>query len=558
MKAIIICCGFLFLIFTTKAQQVNLVDSVKIIQIVQGKSFRHKTIDSANELLTIAGNAVLRQGTTLFSCDSVTLNKKTNVIESFGNVKINQADTIQIYSQYLKYQGNEQQAYLTKNVKLVDRKGSLYTQILEYNLHTGIGKYHTGGRVVNNKTVITSKEGIYYADTKDIYFIDKVKVIDPQNNISGDTLLYNMQTEAANFMGPTRIKNNSATIFTNSGSYDLKNNSGIFKNRSTIVDSSRRTYTADNIAFDKQSGNAQLEGNAVIKDSVDGFITLGNLILLNNNNNSFLATRKPVLLIIQNKDTTYVSGDTLFSAFTEKKTSIIINKPTKNPEKDSLQTSTTDSTLVQSLLNKHDTVDINKSAAKKKYKSDSVRFFIAFHHVKIYNDSLQSVSDSLYYSTADSVFKLFQQPVVWSGVTQITGDTMLLFTKNKKADRLYVFNNALVVSHSKGSFYNQMTGKTLNGYFENGEINYLRDKGSPAESIYYLQDKDSAYVGMNRATGDVIDIFFAKSAVTRVKFINDVHGILNPIRMLTDTEKFLKNFKLLDKRRPKNKLELFE
>ena len=86
----------------------------------------------------------------------------------------------------------------------------------------------------------------------------------------------------------------------------------------------------------------------------------------------------------------------------------------------------------------------------------------------------------------------------------------------------------------------------------------MRIKGSPAESVYYIQDKDSAYIGMNRASGDVIDIFFSKSEVKKVKFINDVHGVLHPVKQIPDDQKFLKNFKWQDSRRPKNKLELFE
>ena len=39
--------------------------------------------------------------------------------------------------------------------------------------------------------------------------------------------------------------------------------------------------------------------------------------------------------------------------------------------------------------------------------ADSSRYFLAFHHVRIYNDSLQSVCDSLFYSTKDSVFRLY-------------------------------------------------------------------------------------------------------------------------------------------------------
>jgi hypothetical protein len=152
---------------------------------------------------------------------------------------------------------------------------------------------------------------------------------------------------------------------------------------------------------------------------------------------------------------------------------------------------------------------MEKSLTDSSNKPDtSIRYFLAFHHVKIFNDSLQSVCDSLFISSKDSVFRLYYSPVVWSGNTQISGDTIFLYTKNKQPERLYVFENGMIVNRTKEGFFNQMAGKTINGYFIDGKIDYMRVKGTQAESIYYLQNEDSAYIGMNRATGDVIDLYF--------------------------------------------------
>ena len=99
-------------------------------------------------------------------------------MEAFGNVHINQADSLFTSSQYIKYLANDRMAYLKKDVRLSDKKGgTLFTQELEYDLKTGTGKYKTGGRVVNGKTVLTSKEGTYYEDTKDILFKGKVRCL---------------------------------------------------------------------------------------------------------------------------------------------------------------------------------------------------------------------------------------------------------------------------------------------------------------------------------------------------------------------------------------------
>jgi hypothetical protein len=192
-------------------------------------------------------------------------------------------------------------------------------------------------------------------------------------------------------------------------------------------------------------------------------------------------------------------------------------------------------------------------------KSDtSIRYFLAFHHVKIFNDSLQSICDSVFISSQDSAFRLYYDPVVWSGNTQISGDTIFLYTKNKQPERMYVFQQGLIVNKTKEGFFNQMSGKTINGYFVDGKIDYMRVKGTQSESIYYMQGSDSAYLGMNRATGDVIDLYFKNDELNKVIFINQVNGDMYPMTKIPEDQKRLKTFEWLDNKRPKNKAELFE
>lgn len=609
-------------------------DTVRVIQILQGNSLRLKNIDSTTTLQTIAGNVILRDGLTLFYCDSAAINQQTNVLEAFGRIHINQNDSIHTYSQYLKYIGSERIAFLKKDVRLTDNKGTLYTQDLEYDLKTSIGKYRSGGRVVNGKTVLTSTEGVYYADTKDVFFKKNVHLVDPKYEIRNDTLLYNTQTQITSWNTPTVIKSkNGGDIYSSNGTYDLKNGKAFFGNRTLIKDSTR-TYVADNSAYDEKSGIAQLEGNAIIKDSVNGYTVMGNQIYLDKNNNSFLATRKPILIFKgDGNDSTFIAADTLFSGVEKRdslgrkitllkdtlksetvisaedsllakadslpavsKRNLSRSKPTNDKifdnrsdslltMKDSVENNrmvlsdtvkvstavvASDSLQVKQITNESKPIinntteliarndSLKKTTETTIAKDTAIRFFIAFHHVRIFNDSLQSVCDSLYYSSEDSIFRLFQDPLVFSNNSQIAGDTIYLFTKNKKADRLYVFENGIIINKANEKMYNQFAGRTLNGYFKNGELDYMRAKGSPAESVFYPQDDDSAYIGMNRSKGDVIDIYFLERAVNKVKFINSVDGTLFPIRQIPEDQKYLKNYKWLDKRRPKNKLELFE
>lgn len=585
-------------------------------------------IDSLTTLQTISGGAIIKQQTTLFSGDSVVINPTTHIVEAFGNVHINQADSVQTYADYLKYVGLEKTAYLKRNVKLTDKKGTLFTQDLDYNLNTGIGNYHNGGKVINRGNTITSREGTYYADTKDVYFRNNVDVIGPKNRIKADSLIYNMQSEVVAFTGNTNIKNKEVDIVTTQGTYDLKSGNAFFTSRTSVKDSSGRIYIANNMALDDKSGNAQLEGNAVVRDSANGFIVTGNQIFLNKKNNSFLATRKPVMIIKQKDDSTYIAADTLFSGLTTfvnnnemvlEKDSTIKDSVPLNPNLDSTKIISGDSVsnlrppglvdsskiimhLIDSAKSRKIEMPLNDSSVDKQLIVDSskmisppdssgadslgvdsipmvrdtiaidnkllkdtinnsdsaVRYFLAFHHVKIFNDSLQSICDSLFFSAKDSVFRLFYDPVVWSGRSQITGDTIFLYTKNKKPGRLYVFEKGMIVNRTTQGFYNQISGKTINGYFVEGKIDYMRVKGSQAESIYYALDDDSAYIGMNRATGDVIDLYFKNEDLIKVLFVNDVKGKMYPMKEIPEEEKKLKNFIWLEDKRPKNRLELFE
>jgi len=508
-------------------------DTIRTIEIISAKNLRQITLGNGTVFQTLAGNAKVRQGNTILEGDSIVLDKALGIAEVFGNVHINDADTVNTYSQYLKYIGNEQMAYLSNDVRLSDGRAKLTTNNLEYNLKTGVATYKNGGKVVNEKTTLSSEEGVYYSDTKDAFFKRNVHLTDPKYNMTADSLRYNTAFKNAYFISPTHIVSDNGVVDTKSGSYNLQTGEAVFLDK-TIFRDSTRFISGNKIAIDEKSNSIQIEGNGKFVDSSNNVIVLGNEIHIDKKNSSFLATRKSVMILYRDNDSTYIAADTLFSGRRVKDST---NKKT---------------TTTKDTLQKTQAIDVNN------HSQDTIRYFIGFHHVKIFNDSLQAVSDSLHYSTVDSAFKLFGSPICWNNNTQLTGDTIYLNTENQKAKQLNVFFNAMVINKTSDGFYNQMAGKTLNGFFKDGNIDYIRVKGSPAESIFYPQDNDSSYIGMNRSKGDVIDIIFTNKEINKIKFINDVDGTLYPMNQIPAAVKFLKNFKWQDERRPKNKLELFE
>ena len=512
----------------------------KKIDILSALKYNYQKIDSLNEFVSLVGNVVVQQEKVLFYADSAVLNRQLNILEAFGNVHINDADSIHTYAQYLKYLGKEKKAYLQKKVRLTDGEGTLTTDELEYDATVKIGTYLKGGKLVNKKSTLTSTEGYYYGDTKDVIFKKKVVMIDPDNKINSDTLQYNTSTEIATFTSPTVVYNikDKRTIKTREGFYDMKNKKAELYKRSVIEDSSA-IFTADDMAFDDSTGLGEFRGNAVYKskDTAQGFDMIANNIRTNKKTNSMVATQKPLLLIKQGSDTIYIAADTLYSAK--------LSELTKNRVVPQVRdASWLDSVFKQTKLIPKDDED---SADK---------FFEAYYNVKIFSDSLQATGDSLFYSLKDSVFRLFKKPIVWAQDNQITGDTIYLFIKNKKPERLYVFENSMAINKVDSvDYYNQLRGTTINANFIDGKINDMRAKGN-AENVYYAQDEEKNFIGVNKSSADVIDVFFEDSKPQKVVFLRNLEGTTYPMRSTNHEDLKIRGFKWLETIRPKSKYDL--
>lgn len=494
------------------------------VQILKADRLKWKKINDNTELQILAGNVNLLQGTTLFYCDSCVLNQGGHMFEAFGNVRIIDKDTSRTRSDYLRYMTDSKIAYLTGNVKLTDGHATLTTNNLEYDVANKIGTYRNGGRVVNQKSVLTSEEGVYYTDLKDIYFKRKVELKDPAYYLKSDSLLYNTESQTARFIAETYIRDSSKRVVrTSDGIYDLANKKAEFYAR-TYIEDGAMTATANQMASDDKKGIILLESQAVVRDTSKGYVVIGDKIWVDKKTDATLATKKPLMIIKQDQDSIYVTADTLFSArLTE--------------------------------LYKNDSIMLKKLNLKEKDSTN--RYFEAFRNVKVFTDSVQSVSDSLFYSFKDSTFRLYYDPIVWNKKNQLTGDTIYLFTKNKKADRVKVFENSFMISELDPGVYNQVKSTRIDGYFKEGAIDSVRARGF-AESVYFIQDNDSAYSSVNQTKSDLIDVYFQKGEIQKVVFRTELKGTLYPLSQKHPSDMKLDRFEWLIERRPKTKYDLFQ
>ena len=528
---------FIFLFFSIQnfAQRNAIKDTVapgKTIIIISAERYNLQDRDSSGKFISLAGKAKVQQDKTFFDADSIVLNQKENYLEAFGNIHINDADSVHTYADYLKYYGKEKLAQLRNKVRLTDGKGTLTTDNLDYEVGLKMGTYKNGGKLVNGKTILTSKEGFYYGDTKDVYFYKNVEMISPDTKIFTDTLLYNISSDITTFTAMSTIFNEKRRVVTRDGYYDLKKKKAFFGKR-TFIEDSTYTLRADDMYFDDSTGKGSFTGNAVYrsKDFKNGFDLLANNIKTNSKKNTLLATEKPILFIKQENDTIYLTADTLYSS---KYSTLQKNKNVR--------------TL-------RDTI---KGVYEISYDKDSSndRYFEAYHNVKIFSDSLQATADSLFYSGADSVFRLFKNPIVWAQENQITGDTIYLFLKNKKPEKLMVQENAMAISKVNSNFFNQIKGNNILGLFIDGKIDLLKTKGSPARNIYYAEDEEKKLVGVNQSVADVIEVHFKNDKPEKVIFINNLTGTMFPINQVNHETLKVEGFKWLQNVRPKTKFDI--
>ena len=494
----------------------------KLIEFLSSETYNVKKMDSM-DFLVLVGHVKIRQGKTLLYGDSLILNTTKNTLEGFGHIHINDADSVQTYSDYLKYLGATKKAFLRKKVKLTDGKGILTTDSLDYEVATKIGSFKKGGKMVRNQTVLTSNDGIYYGETRDVIFKNKVELVDPENKIITDTLEYNTYSQLANFISPSKIITGSRTITTSNGNFNVGLKQGYLYDRSFIEDSTYN-FIADEMAVDDSVGNGLFKGNAIYrsKDTL-GFDLLAGNIKTNKIKSILFATENPLLLIKQKKDTLYIAADTLHTG------------------------KITD--LTRAIPKARDSVGLIKDSSLDKY-------FEAYHHVRIYSDSLQGKADSLFYSLSDSTIRLLTNPIVWANNNQITGDTIYLQVKNKKPDQLNVFNNAFTINKiDTTDFFNQLKGNRLNAWFIDGAISKMITKGN-SENIYYALDNDKKFIGVNHSNAQIIEITFENNEPAKVVFRNQLVGNMSPIGQVPKADLKIKGFRWQENLRPKSKAEL--
>lgn len=475
----------------------------KKIEIIKTDSLLFRTED-LGRYRKLIGHVQVRHEDARMYCDSAIIDIDANYMTAYGKmIHIQKGDSIDLWGDYLEYFGDQKLALLKGNCVLKDKSMILTTPELTYNLDTDIGSYSNSGRLVNKGTTINSRAGYYYHRTGNAVFYHDVVLYDSSRTIYADSLRYNIDNEIAYFITKTTIiDKDSNIIVTNSGYYDTRREKAVLGNNATIKRGDA-TVKAATIDYDNKAKEAIAKGNVVFHDSSERTTILSNYVFSQEKNDFIKAYNDPLLISVSEdeKDTMYLSADTLLSYKIAVTDTIFY--------RDSIQP---DSIISYDIM------------------EDSVKIVQAYYKMKMIQGNMSAIADSLYYSDIDSAFKLYKNPVLWMDSTQITGDSIFLWMKDKEIHRADVMGNAFIIHMQHETVFDQIKGKTMLALIAQKKIQEVQVDGN-AESIYFIKDKDE-YNGANKSTSGFITVSFKNGEVNRIKLTGAPEAEFTPMEKI--------------------------
>ena len=224
--------------------------------------YKISTFDTIERQI-LKGNVKFRQAGMWMYCDSAYYYPELNSLDAFGNVKMEQGDTLFVFADKLYYEGNIRMARLKNGpsrnkVELINRDVTLTTDSLDYDLGLDLGWYEKWGTIDDKVNTLTSLYGEYSPGTKNADFYHDVVLVNNEDGFTmlTDTLHYNTDTHIARIESRTEIQGESDTIITTCGLYDTQLGNAELLTRSVIIhrDSTGNVTTleGDSIIYDKQ------------------------------------------------------------------------------------------------------------------------------------------------------------------------------------------------------------------------------------------------------------------------------------------------------------------
>ncbi len=461
----------------------------------------------------LAGNVKLRKGGMFMYCDSAQIFETTNSVHAFGNVRMEQGDTLFVYADELDYDGEIEEAVLYadagKKVRLINRDVTLYTDVFHYDMLNEIGYYNVGGELVDKQNRLKSWEGEYHPQTKDAFFNIEVHLTSRQKsdtlNIYTDSLEYNTTTHVAHLVNPSEIINSDGTIYTSDGFYNTSTGVADLYKRSKVKTNRGNTLIGDTLFYDRKQQYGEAFGNMVIVDSARQSSLHGNYGFYDEIRDSAFVTGRALAKEYSKGDTLYLHGDSI-TAY----------------------------------------LDL----------TDSTRVTNAFHKVRFYRSDLQGLCDSLSMTERDSILYMYRHPIVWSGQRQIFGNVINVHLADSTVDWARLPQFGMMAEHIAEDCYNQLSGTDMTTWFNDSTVTRLYVEGNVQLNIFPMES-DSSYNKFAYVESSYMDAYFNSNQVESIHFWPETTSKITPLYLAKRNSYFLPKFRWYEDLRPMNPEDVF-
>lgn len=498
-----------------------------------------------DSFMVLSGTVHFSKGAMRMYCDSAHYYPTSESMDAFGNVRMQQGDTLFIYADELNYDGLREIAYLYadegKDVRMINRNVRLNTPEFTYDMVDERGYYTNGGVLTDPQNRLVSVEGEYLPATKEANFYIDVHLhrIDGRDtlDIYSDTMYYDTRTRIAEFYSPTEIISGRGTIHTTEGVYDTRNNQAQLFKHSTVHTDSTSTLTGDTILYDRDRGYGEAFGNVDITDSARQTTLRGAYGYYNRLVDSAFVTGRALAMEYSRGDTLYMHGRYIKSIL----------------DIDTIRTTVTDT--IAPPAGSPDTVQ-PQIIKREIVSTDSTHVFTAWPRVRFYRSDMQGLCDSMIFVQRDSTLHLHHHPVVWSDDRQIFGNRIILYLNDSTIDRALLPDFAFTAQHIEDDYYNQLTGKVMEAWFNGGELSRL-DVSNSVEAIFYPEENDSTINKMVNLQTANMRGWFEKRALIRMKTWPESNGRVTPLYLAKRSDLLLSKFQWYGTLRPRDSQDIF-
>lgn len=451
----------------------------------------------------LVDSVYIRHNEILMWCDTAYMYSGTNKVDAYGRVHIKQGDTLHLYANNVTYDGDIEFARAWENVKLINKSTTIYSDTLDYDLKENVSYYDDSGKIIDSTMTLTSQIGRYFIDLDQIYFYRDVHAYDEEFDLYSDTVLYETETGRIYVDGPTTIRDSLNTLYTQDGWYD-SNTGEAELSKNPIVFGETQQLKAEFIRYNQANGEGMAKGGVRIEDSPNRSIVSGELAIYNELLEIATISDSAVYISYNETDTFYLHADTLRTS----------------PD-----------------------------------TAEGEKVIEAFYGVRFYRTDMQGICDSLVYYTRDSLIQLYDQPVIWSEIHQLSANYIEMKQRANAPDELHMNGSSFIISEQDTGQFDQIKGKELVGYISNQQLDSIHVNGN-GQTLYYAREEESI-IGLNKSESSKIKINFRDGKIYRILFLKKPIGELKPLSKLEDGDKFLPEFDWKKKARPVSHLDIF-